>query len=546
MSFESSAADQLVEGSRRELEREESAIEALAAVEAFDYVALYAQAAAHRAAYRHAGVFASAAIERSLLAAAASLESVATARRGGSVARVLHIATETPAPEGGHSRMIERWIRSDTQRSHSLVLTSPRREVPADLVAAIAEAAGAVHTLAEGSWSFMARAAELRKLAGDFDAVVLHTHPYDVVPTIALAAPSRPPSIAFNMAGHLFWIGTRIADVVASGRPGSVDLAIKRRGIQPEASHHLPVIAQPRVLDDPPTTRDGLRRSLGLDAHDFALITVASAYKLEPLDSFDLAAMVLEAIAQRPSVRWLVVGIPADSAFAARVAHTDRITCIAPTHDIDVMYAIADGYLDSHPFTSQTSLMDAAASGLPLVAVKAHPADASILGAWGGSLDDVLMGVTDVDSMVEAVDVLMHADREVRGRSAQAAVAAQVVGSGWGSRLEAVFEQAQEQRCAPPAEWRGTGQRDVSGDEFARPLPCVAQQGRRAVTRLSQLAALDNEPRRTRLVPGRRRPGQRTAWLGRSGRTTGNECARPRAAVSRDHRGEDFIALSRS
>lgn len=447
MKFDGELADELIRQSRNELDREESAIEALAEVAAFDYVALYAQAASQRAAYRHAGVFNSPAIDRALLAAGASLDS-GSARSHGAVERVLHVATETPWPQGGHSRMIERWIRSDAGRSQSLVLTSPRRDLPPDLGSAIWNSQGSVHELARGSSSFMQRAAELRQVASEYDAVVLHTHPYDVVPTIAFATPNRPPCIAFNMAGHLFWIGTRVADVVASGRRVAIELGVGRRGVMSEASHLLPVIAESLALAESGTSsisRGELRRKLGIEPDDFVFVTVASAYKLDPVDPYNLAGIVMEVVSQRPSVRWLVVGAPPTGRLANLVADTARITCIAPTHDVKSLYAAGDAYLDSYPFTSQTSLLDAAASGLPVFALRGHPTEAAILSAWGGTLDDVLIGFSDAAALADRIDELIDArKRAPRDHEAPDAVASQTVGSNWASRLDAVFNHARE------------------------------------------------------------------------------------------------------
>jgi hypothetical protein len=88
---------------------------------------------------------------------------------------------------GGHSRLVERWIRSDQARLHSLVLTSPLHDLPSALRDVVAASGGEVHRLAPGSSSFARRARELQQLATGFDIVVLHHNPFDPVPVAALA-----------------------------------------------------------------------------------------------------------------------------------------------------------------------------------------------------------------------------------------------------------------------------------------------------------------------------------------------------------------------
>src|SRR5688500_20335517 len=87
----------VLEQRRKELRAAESAVTALALEGAFDHVALYAQAAADRAASRHAGVFASPALEEALAMAAAAIEPLKPTDsdfdRSADPRRVLHVAT---------------------------------------------------------------------------------------------------------------------------------------------------------------------------------------------------------------------------------------------------------------------------------------------------------------------------------------------------------------------------------------------------------------------------------------------------------------------
>src|ERR1700694_3826059 len=98
--------------------------------------AAYAAIAAHVATTTHCGVFASPRLERLLRSIGKQIgeRSPPRARSKGPLKRVLHVCTQMTSI-GGHSKMVVLWMRADSSRTHSLVLTPHRGEIPANVAA---------------------------------------------------------------------------------------------------------------------------------------------------------------------------------------------------------------------------------------------------------------------------------------------------------------------------------------------------------------------------------------------------------------------------
>ncbi|MBQ3311802.1 hypothetical protein IJG72_06965 [bacterium] len=127
----------------------------------------------------------------------------------------LHVAT-TFYKTGGHSRVIERWIKyADENQSHSIVLINQGDlEIPDYVKNIVNSKNGNIHII-ESSLSVKEKAIMLRQLASKFEYIVLHTHMEDPVATIAFGTNDfKRPVLLYNHAEHLFWLGKSVADLV--------------------------------------------------------------------------------------------------------------------------------------------------------------------------------------------------------------------------------------------------------------------------------------------------------------------------------------------
>jgi hypothetical protein len=277
--------------------------------------------------------------------------------------RVLHVLTECYA-SGGHTRVVERWVEQDP-RTSTILLTSQTTDLPSSLVET-ARANGATIVPSLDGEDLFARARSLRALADAHDLVILHTHMHDVLPALAFADPNgRPPTVLFEHASHMLWIGSGIADVVACLRPVDARQAHTRRGIDRERIRVLPIPQGRRVLP----TRAQARASLGIPERTPVFLTIASSWKIQPViepTQGEIASAVMDAV---PSAVLLVAG-PEQSPQWHQVLrdHGERVHLLGVT-EIAPLLAAADVYLDSWPVSGATTILDVATAGLPIVAL---------------------------------------------------------------------------------------------------------------------------------------------------------------------------------
>ena len=232
--------------------------------------------AAFHAVARHSGLWASPRLEALLARIAVRRLRNAPGRRApGAIRHVMHVATQVPAL-GGLARMMERWIRADVSRTHSVAITRQAiMPLPESIRDAVTQSGGTVRILDHGRGGLFERAQRLRDAAQGADLVVLHIYPFDIVPQLAFATPNRPAVVFLDHADHSFWLGIHITDVMASMREAGQRIMIERRGIPPER------IALPTILDEGHrrVSRQEAKRRIGVPEDCVLLASVARGRK---------------------------------------------------------------------------------------------------------------------------------------------------------------------------------------------------------------------------------------------------------------------------
>jgi len=357
---------------------------------------------------------------------------------------VLHIATKLLSV-GGHSRILCRWIEADRTRTHSIALTEQRlHPLPERIQAAISAGGGRVHDLSAIPIAERARA--LRGLAAHHRFCVVHQDPADVVPSLALVARPRAWStIVVDHADHVFWLGTRMADVVAHLRPAAAAMAAAHRGLPPQTAAIIPIPLDPAGAG---VQREIARGSLGLRADEVLVLSIASEYKYGSGTPHFLDA--LEPLIDRhPLVRVLMVGPrPAGRWRAAERRFAGRVRAVGPQPDISRYLAAADLYVDSYPLPSFTSAILAAQHGLPTLGRQAAHPDLAYLQFDNEAVREALTWAAN-DAAVAAVVERWVQDPGARRRCGQAAAEAVgrlTEGVEWLRSLENAYAQAEQGR----------------------------------------------------------------------------------------------------
>lgn len=353
--------------------------------------------------------------------------------------RVLHVAT-TVYYAGGHTRLIENWIVNDHSSVHDLYLTGQRKcHIPEWLIQAVTSSGGQI-THNALPLSFIDASSGLRRHAnGNYDVIVLHHHPDDVVPLLAFAMPGGPPVLMMNHSDHTFSLGTSIADVLVEFREVGMKHSRGRRFAQ---NHFLlPIPLSPKEDFE---SRESARRALGIRDDEVICLSVGSAWKFTPCGRtsfFDAARSVLE---KNRSVKIVMIG-PTSEHFRQwnNGEVSDRIDCIGEVERLTLhrWLSAADIYLESFPVVGGTAILDACHAGLPVVTGYGYPCDLF-------DSRDMSPAVGELErwsSKGEYVEFVSHlvedeAERVKRGTRLACAVIKAHTGYHWNNRLTFLYK----------------------------------------------------------------------------------------------------------
>ncbi len=355
----------------------------------------------------------------------------------GSPRRVLHVATEV-YESGGHGRVLERWIEHDVDRVPTVLFLNGEHSVPDSVVRAVAARDGSFARITRDTDMFT-RARELRSLVCRHDLVVLHIHNQEAIVPLALADPAgRPATILVNHSSHLMWTGVGCADVVVSFSELESQVAIERRGVAPQRGLVLPLPTTPKDLP----SRAQARLLLGLDPDGPVLLTMGATYKLHPVFTLAYRELAQAALQALPDATLLLVGPrPEDG-----VVTTDpRIRVMGVVADAAPIFAAADILLDSWPVAGGTTVMDAGAAGLAVVALADPPRP--MLSAPDSALGGAVVRAADLDVLGDRLRELWASPETRAELAARARAAVQSRhGSGWAEAMERAVATAVEHR----------------------------------------------------------------------------------------------------
>lgn len=407
----------------------------LASRRKYGQAAVASQIAALHAAYNHHGSFIDPKLEEVLQTIGrhglrCNATSGATGQRPKK--RILHVLTAAK-DVGGDSRFVWRWIQRHRACEYSVALTNQMHfQVPAALRDAVRESGGSIHVLDEADHHALARAARLREVAAGYDAVFLHIYVEDIVPTMAFYDRDGVPPVVFVVqADHQFFVGLGASDMVAHMRASGAELSAARRGVRPDRDSFLPIPLDP-VVDRRP--REIARASLGIPNDAVVLLSIARAVKYTPISGPSFAEAATPILERYPNSILLVLGPDNDGPWRAAYERTGgRLRALGQRSDTRPFYESADIYIDSFPFASNTSLLEAGSFGLPLVSYFPYSASSDVLGAGAPGIDETMLRVCSLEDYARTLTHLIE-DQSYRreiGERTRDRICALHSGPGW-------------------------------------------------------------------------------------------------------------------
>lgn len=349
--------------------------------------------------------------------------------RRGTAKTWLHLIT-TANMIGGHTRLAERLIvnaSAGNEDQHTILLIDQGKEPFPPSLRDAAESSGGTLILLPLELSMVDRARVVRRIAvGWADTVLLHVHPNDPVASVAFAPSGGPPVVLINHADHVFWLGTGCLDVVADIRPEGRDVTVTRRGDLPSV-----IVPIPLELPAQSISSSKARESLGITANEAVLIAIASSYKFAPYRELDFPATAAMILQQHTDAILLVVGpTETDPHWQNALELTGgRIRLMGIQSDIEQYYAAADICLETFPFGSLTSTLDAMLRGVPVIRAPQGVFPLFVMSDYNG------LG----DAPVDSNEYILRASawitdpslRKVAGEDQRQAVTDIHTGAGW-------------------------------------------------------------------------------------------------------------------
>jgi len=389
------------------------------------------------------GRLSSAQLENELLRAAASLAVPPRKPRSAAKARWLHVVTEAYGTLG-HTNLCRRWIEYDSTVTHDVILLDQKDVVPANLASAVRNSGG-VSVALDAMTTFMERARALREYAwANPDVVVLHTHPEDVIATVAFGVKGGPPVILVNHADHIFWVGCSVADLVLDIRTSGHLWTKAGRGVDRAVVLPLPLPDREPGLEEGPTRgelRRKIRAQLGIPQEAVVFLTIGSAAKYDPMNGLDFIQTAKEILSECKDAWLIAVGPPDEGSWnAAKKSTGGRVIAVGRQPSTGPFCAAADIYLEGFPAGSLTACLEAALAGLALVRDPGNcpPPFASD----GVGLDEVRQPADLHEYTREAVRLAKNPQARNRLRQdLQGAIQSNYCRDGWLGRLQKIKEQ---------------------------------------------------------------------------------------------------------
>ncbi len=289
---------------------------------------------------------------------------------------ILHVMTKAYSI-GGHTAVVNNWIKFDKSKVHSVLLTdSERQEVPKFLINTIKESGGKLLFL-KNNVSKIDKAKQLLSLSQGYEKIVLSTHMDDIIPIISYSNKQwKTPIYFYNHANFLFSLGISISDLVLCICEYDKEKAIKYRGASKTEVLPVPytVIGNYEVILSKQEAKRYISENYNIPIDSKIIISMGSNYKYNKIEGYDFAKFVEKLLselsgntyfiiigADKGSKRWIELNKKTNGHMIA-LGYLER-------EEVTKLMKGADLYIDSFPMASGGCL-EALHENIPTITLK--------------------------------------------------------------------------------------------------------------------------------------------------------------------------------
>lgn len=269
---------------------------------------------------------------------------------------------------GGHTALINNWIRFDKNKTYTIVLTDcPQSVVPDFLIKTVKESGGEIYHLK--STVNLDKAEELLHMAQSFQYIILNIHMYDMVPIIAFGHKNwEKPVYFYNHADFLFSIGMSVSDVVFTLNQYDNKRAKENRGAA--RAEILPFPQSEAIYKKSEKSveilKEEMGRQYGFKQDSSIILSMGSDFKFVRTEQYDFESFVERILKKAPdNTYFIIIGAnPKARKWKMMQKKTNN-------------HAQALGFLDRQMVSNWMKIADAYVTSFPMTAAGASEARAN-------------------------------------------------------------------------------------------------------------------------------------------------------------------------
>lgn len=294
------------------------------------------------------------------------------------------IVMTASAERGGHSVLVNNWMRWDTQNQYSVAFTGQDYD---DIVGFIKESTsisgGEMYSL-KGDYILKAR--RLLEISQDFEKVLLFTHMYDVVPVLAYGNKNwTMPVLFYNHADFRFSVGISVADKILNISPYDCEKTEKFRGVPqkksivvrfPNGGEIVKTKSEAESVENRNSKKQKkclLAKKCGFSEKEKLIVSVGADFKYESILNYQFDQFVERLLKDLDyKAAFLIVGADKEKkkwkSMQERTKGKGRALGFLPREEMDELIKAADLYILSFPMPA-TGGMIAERAKVPYLAL---------------------------------------------------------------------------------------------------------------------------------------------------------------------------------